>query len=47
MHLKNLLLLASATISAITQYNNGLYQDVQYNNVPYNNFEDYSATSPK
>ncbi|KID62532.1 hypothetical protein MBR_10067, partial [Metarhizium brunneum ARSEF 3297] len=42
MYLKNLLLLASAAIGAIAQYDDGFYNEVQYDN-----FEDDFATSPK
>lgn len=42
MQLKNLLLLASAAMGAIAQYDDGFYNEVQYDN-----FEDEFATSPK
>ncbi|EFY97025.2 hypothetical protein MAA_07571 [Metarhizium robertsii ARSEF 23] len=47
MHLKNLLLLASAAMGAIAQYDNGLYNDVQYDDVPYDIFADDSGPRPK
>ncbi|KAK9444935.1 hypothetical protein VB005_01394 [Metarhizium brunneum] len=42
MHLKNLLLLASAAMGAIAQYDNGIYDDV-----PYDIFADDSVPPPK
>ncbi|KAH0592955.1 hypothetical protein MHUMG1_09201 [Metarhizium humberi] len=42
MYLKNLLLLASAAMGAIAQYDDGFYNEVQYDN-----YEDEFATSPK
>lgn len=34
-------------MGAIAQYDDGLYNEVQYDDVPYDNFEDDFATSPK